>query len=260
MMIRPWGRGIRRPAASRVRDPYGDGLPRWEGLQGLRGYKRWRTDIEELFEEERFQPEGIRLAADGRWVVLGRLQIRVKESGDELDVPLAHVFEQRDQKVARFTASTRHRRGRSSRWGSRGEQGYEGPRGARSLWGMDMDVEGLRAPFVMDESGYAADPLDCVPDGRSGLVLALLRLRGTGRGPALEGADPGGPAFCRPRAASPCRPHRPSRASAGPRRSAASEARYSDRCGPEVRARRCPPCTSGSPPSSAGPQPRGSVP
>ena len=52
----------------------------------------------------RFQPEGLRAAADGRWVVLGRLQITQKESGDELDVPLAHVLEQRDRKVASFTA------------------------------------------------------------------------------------------------------------------------------------------------------------
>jgi ketosteroid isomerase-like protein len=71
--------------------------------KGVRGYKRWRTDIEELFEEDRFQPEGLRAAADGRWVVLGRLQITQKESGDELDVPLAHVLEQRDRKVAGVT-------------------------------------------------------------------------------------------------------------------------------------------------------------
>jgi ketosteroid isomerase-like protein len=71
--------------------------------KGVRGYKRWRTDIEELFEKDRFQPEGLRAAADGRWVVLGRLQITHKESGDELDVPLAHVLEQRDRKVASFT-------------------------------------------------------------------------------------------------------------------------------------------------------------
>jgi ketosteroid isomerase-like protein len=71
--------------------------------KGLRGYKRWRTDIEELFARDRFQPEGLRAARDGRWVVLGRLQITQKESGDELDVPLAHVLEQRDKKVASFT-------------------------------------------------------------------------------------------------------------------------------------------------------------
>ena len=71
--------------------------------KGMRGYKRWRTDIEELFDRDRFQPEGLRAARDGRWVVLGRLQITEKESGDELDVPLAHVLEQRDKKVASFT-------------------------------------------------------------------------------------------------------------------------------------------------------------
>jgi ketosteroid isomerase-like protein len=70
---------------------------------GLRGYEKWREDVEELFEEDRFQPEGLRAAADGRWLVLGRLQITEKESGDELDVPLAHVLEQRDRKVASFT-------------------------------------------------------------------------------------------------------------------------------------------------------------
>ena len=50
--------------------------------------------------------KGLRAAADGRWVVLGRLQITEKESGDELDVPLAHVLEQRDRKVASLTAYT----------------------------------------------------------------------------------------------------------------------------------------------------------
>jgi ketosteroid isomerase-like protein len=71
--------------------------------KGMRGFKKWREDMDEIFEEERFQPEGIRSAPDGRWVVLGRLQIARKESGDELDVPLAHVLEQRDRKVASFT-------------------------------------------------------------------------------------------------------------------------------------------------------------
>jgi ketosteroid isomerase-like protein len=71
--------------------------------KGMRGFEKWRIDMEEIFEEERFQPEGLRSTADGRWVVLGRLQITQKESGDELDVPLAHVLEQRDRKVASFT-------------------------------------------------------------------------------------------------------------------------------------------------------------
>jgi ketosteroid isomerase-like protein len=69
----------------------------------MRGFQRWRTEMEELFESDSFQPEGLRSVADGRWVVLGRLQITQKESGDELDVPLAHVLEQRDRKVAEVT-------------------------------------------------------------------------------------------------------------------------------------------------------------
>src|SRR4051812_26606726 len=70
--------------------------------KGLRGFNKWRADMDEIFEQERFQPEGLRAAADGRWVVLGRLQVTRKE-GDDLDVPLAHVLEQRDRKVASFT-------------------------------------------------------------------------------------------------------------------------------------------------------------
>jgi ketosteroid isomerase-like protein len=71
--------------------------------KGMRGYQRWRAEMEELFESDSFQPEGLRSVADDRWVVLGRLQITQKESGDELDVPLAHVLEQRDRKVASVT-------------------------------------------------------------------------------------------------------------------------------------------------------------
>ena len=72
--------------------------------KGVRGFQKWRSDMDELFKADSFKPEGLRSAADGRWVVLGRLQITEKESGDELDVPLAHVLEQRDRKVASFTA------------------------------------------------------------------------------------------------------------------------------------------------------------
>jgi ketosteroid isomerase-like protein len=71
--------------------------------KGMRGFQRWRGEMDELFESDSFQPEGLRSVADGRWVVLGRLQITQKESGDELDVPLAHVLEQRDRKVATVT-------------------------------------------------------------------------------------------------------------------------------------------------------------
>jgi ketosteroid isomerase-like protein len=72
--------------------------------KGVRGFLKWRGEMEEMFEEDRFRPQGIRFAADDRWLVLGRLQIKGGDDGDELDLPVAHVFEQRDRKVARFTA------------------------------------------------------------------------------------------------------------------------------------------------------------
>jgi ketosteroid isomerase-like protein len=71
--------------------------------KGMRGFQRWRGEMDEIFESDSFRPEGLRAVNEGRWVVLGRLQITQKESGDELDVPLAHVLEQRDRKVASVT-------------------------------------------------------------------------------------------------------------------------------------------------------------
>jgi ketosteroid isomerase-like protein len=71
--------------------------------KGMRGFQRWRGEMDEIFESDSFRPEGLRSVTEGRWVVLGRLQITQKESGDELDVPLAHVLEQRDRKVASVT-------------------------------------------------------------------------------------------------------------------------------------------------------------
>jgi ketosteroid isomerase-like protein len=68
--------------------------------KGVNGFEKWQGDMEELFESNSFRPEGLRSLADGRWVVLGRLQITQKEDAGELDVPLAHVLEQRDRKVA----------------------------------------------------------------------------------------------------------------------------------------------------------------
>ena len=71
--------------------------------KGAKGFMTWRKEMEELFEEERFQPEGIRFAGRDRWVVLGRLHVQGSEEGVVLDVPLAHVLEQRDKKVALLT-------------------------------------------------------------------------------------------------------------------------------------------------------------
>jgi len=74
-----------------------------KSYKGVKGFMTWRKEMEELFEEERFQPEGIRFAGRDRWVVLGRLHVQGSEKGVVLDVPLAHVFEQREKKVAMLT-------------------------------------------------------------------------------------------------------------------------------------------------------------
>jgi ketosteroid isomerase-like protein len=75
-----------------------------KSYKGVRGFLNWRREMEKLFEQERFLPVGIRFAGSDRWVVLGRLHIKGEgEGGVELDVPLAHVLEQRDKKVARLT-------------------------------------------------------------------------------------------------------------------------------------------------------------
>ena len=74
-----------------------------KSYKGVRGFLNWRKDMAKLFEEERFQPVGIRFAGRDRWVVLGRLHLKEADGGAELDVPLAHAVEQRDKKVARIT-------------------------------------------------------------------------------------------------------------------------------------------------------------
>ncbi len=75
-----------------------------KSYRGARGFLNWRRDMAELFEEERFQPVGIRFAGRDRWIVLGRLHVkREGENGADLDVPLAHAVEQRDRKLAKIT-------------------------------------------------------------------------------------------------------------------------------------------------------------
>ena len=74
-----------------------------KSYKGVRGFMNWRREMETLFEQERFLPVGIRFAGSDRWVVLGRLHIKGEEGGVQLDVPLAHVLEQRDKKVARLS-------------------------------------------------------------------------------------------------------------------------------------------------------------
>ena len=73
-----------------------------KSYKGVKGYETWRKEMGKLYDEERFQPVGIRSAGSDRWVVLGRMHVKEADGGAELDVPLAHVLEQRDRKVARI--------------------------------------------------------------------------------------------------------------------------------------------------------------
>jgi ketosteroid isomerase-like protein len=72
-------------------------------FKGVRGFMNWRKEMAKLFEEQSFQPVGIRMAGRDRWIVLGRMHMKEADGGAELDVPLAHAVEQRDKKVARIT-------------------------------------------------------------------------------------------------------------------------------------------------------------
>jgi ketosteroid isomerase-like protein len=69
--------------------------------RGPEGFLEWRREMDELFEGERFDPLAVRMVDDSRYAILGRLILRGRASGVELDVPLVHVFEQRDGKVFR---------------------------------------------------------------------------------------------------------------------------------------------------------------
>jgi ketosteroid isomerase-like protein len=74
-----------------------------KSYKGVSGFMKWRKDLGKLFEQHRFQPVGVRFAGRDRWVVLGRMHVKEADGGAELDLPLAHVCEQRDRKVARIT-------------------------------------------------------------------------------------------------------------------------------------------------------------
>ena len=43
--------------------------------KGAKGFTAWREEMDELFDENRFQPVGVRSAGRDRWVVLGRLHV-----------------------------------------------------------------------------------------------------------------------------------------------------------------------------------------
>jgi ketosteroid isomerase-like protein len=73
-------------------------------FRGVDGLRRWREDIAQAAEYDIFEPQAVRFGPDGtRYAVLGRLRMKGRASGVEIDHPLVHVFELRDGKVWRLT-------------------------------------------------------------------------------------------------------------------------------------------------------------
>jgi hypothetical protein len=71
--------------------------------RGRKGFERWRAEVREHFEYDLFEPQAVRIGTENRTVVLGRLHCRAPGSPAELDLPLAHVYWFRDEKLVRLT-------------------------------------------------------------------------------------------------------------------------------------------------------------
>ncbi len=70
--------------------------------KGVKGFAEWRRDMEGLFEEDYFEPQGVRFG-EGGFVVLGRLRVTRRDDGVEVDEPMAHYHQQREGKLATLT-------------------------------------------------------------------------------------------------------------------------------------------------------------
>lgn len=70
--------------------------------RGVKGFNQWREEMSELFEEDSFEPQGV-LFGSGGFVVLGRLRVKERDEGIEVDEPFAHRHEQRNGKLLRLT-------------------------------------------------------------------------------------------------------------------------------------------------------------
>ncbi len=71
--------------------------------RGVDGLRKWRSDIADALEYDRFEPRAIRFAGQNRLVVFGRLHSKGRASGVETDVPLIHVYETEEGKTRRLT-------------------------------------------------------------------------------------------------------------------------------------------------------------
>jgi hypothetical protein len=70
--------------------------------RGVEGLRQWRREIEELSEYDRFDVRAVR-QRDDVLVLIGRLYIKGRGSGAEVDLPFVHVVKRRVDKVVRLT-------------------------------------------------------------------------------------------------------------------------------------------------------------
>ena len=68
--------------------------------RGIAGIQQFRTDTEQVFE--RFEVHYDLLDLGERILVWGKVDVRARESGIEVDVPMGGVFEFRDGKIVRW--------------------------------------------------------------------------------------------------------------------------------------------------------------
>ena len=79
-------------------------LPQRSGTEGtyrgIAGIQQFRTDTEQVFEK--FEVHYDLLDLGERILVWGKVDVRARESGIEVDVPMVGVFEFRDGKIVRW--------------------------------------------------------------------------------------------------------------------------------------------------------------
>ena len=79
-------------------------LPQRSGTEGtyhgIAGIEQFRADTEQVFEKFEVQYDLLDLGE--RILVWGKVKVRARESGVEVDVPMGGVFEFRDGKIVRW--------------------------------------------------------------------------------------------------------------------------------------------------------------
>jgi ketosteroid isomerase-like protein len=71
-------------------------------FHGYDGIRRWMNDVLDAFDEWAMEIRECRETVDGRLVVIGRARLRGRESGVDLDVPCAWLFDFRNGRMRRM--------------------------------------------------------------------------------------------------------------------------------------------------------------